>query len=631
MKRYLLTLVLSGLTLWGFGQENRSIDGAGNNLDHGEWGMAGTSLKRVTTNGYGNGMSSPSGQNRPSAREISNVLGDQQQSIPNALGLSDYIWAWGQFIDHDITLVHTESGEHHNIAIPECDQHFDPMCTGTQEMPLERSSYDPTTGTSLANPRQQINVISSYIDASVVYGISPEHNTWMRSFVDGKLKMAPDGFLPYNTVTGNPAFPIDPNAPDMVIATPGVTKYFVSGDVRANEHPALTSLHTLFVREHNRLCDQLKAQNPIWDDAHLYERARKMVGAYIQAVTFEEFLPAMGVTLSPYLGYDSEEQASVMQAFSVAAYRFGHSTVSSDIVLLDANGSSDGMPDLDLAQSFFNPTILPDLGIEPVFRGLATQAHQELDLKVIPELRNFLFGPPGSGGLDLLSLNLQRGREHGLADYNTIRVNVGLPALTDFSEITSNTTIQQQLESLYGDINDIDPWVGMMAEDHLSGKLFGETMHKILKMQFEALRNGDRYYYENDPALTEQQIQAIKNTKLADIIRRNTSIEFIQNDIFKAYPFDAVSTTQPEQDVFNLSVAPNPIGASFSVLLELERSSKTHIQITDIHGRVMQEMNLELTAGKQGVEIKDAASWANGLYLLTLTTEQGTSSIKIVK
>ena len=60
-------------------------------------------------------------------------------------------------------------------------------------------------------------------------------------------------------------------------------------------------------------------------------------------------------------------------------------------------------------------------GIAPVLRGLAAQVQQSVDTQIVPDVRNFLFGPPGAGGLDLASLNIQRGRDHGLSDYNSMR------------------------------------------------------------------------------------------------------------------------------------------------------------------------------------------------------------------
>ncbi len=150
-------------------------------------------------------------------------------------------------------------------------------------------------------------------------------------------------------------------------------------------------------------------------------------------------------------------------------------------------------------------------------------------------MRNFLFGAPGAGGFDLVSLNIQRGRDHGLPDYNSVRRQLGLTPKTSFATISSDLRIQRRLEEAYGDVERIDPWVGGLAEDHLTGALVGELIHTVLVEQFERLRDGDRCWYAEvfDP-LTVSQLERIR---LSDIIRMNTMIESeIPDDVFHAPP-----------------------------------------------------------------------------------------------
>lgn len=79
-------------------------------------------------------------------------------------------------------------------------------------------------------------------------------------------------------------------------------KTFVAGDIRAAEQPGLTSLHTLFMREHNRLCDVLSQQG-LTDDEEIYQIARKWVGGMIQSITYHEFLPALGIPMQVLLAW----------------------------------------------------------------------------------------------------------------------------------------------------------------------------------------------------------------------------------------------------------------------------------------------------------------------------------------
>lgn len=188
---------------------------------------------------------------------------------------------------------------------------------------------------------------------------------------------------------------------------------------------------------------------------------------------------------------------------------------------------------LALRDAFFNPMRITDEGgIDSLLRGLAAQRMQDVDVSVVDDVRNFLFGPPGSGGFDLVALNIQRGRDHGLPDYNTVRVALGLPPAADFDDITSNPDLAVELAQLYATVDDIDLWVGALAEDHKPGAAVGELVYHALKDQFERHRDGDRFWYEIDPEFTPDQIARIRRTKLSDVIRRNTQIRDMQPNVF---------------------------------------------------------------------------------------------------
>jgi peroxidase len=169
-------------------------------------------------------------------------------------------------------------------------------------------------------------------------------------------------------------------------------------------------------------------------------------------------------------------------------------------------------------------------GADPILKYLATDNAQEIDNKIVPELQNFLFGPPGAGGFDLASLNIQRGRDHGLADYNTTRAAYGLPKVTTFAQITANKTVQQELKKLYGSVDNIDLWVGGLAEDHVAGGSVGPLFQSIIATQFEHIRDGDRLWFEN--LYTGADLANLENTTLAQIIARNTVDTDLQTDVF---------------------------------------------------------------------------------------------------
>ncbi|MCW5519453.1 T9SS type A sorting domain-containing protein [Aureitalea sp. L0-47] len=635
MKKLLLTTAFL-ITIHGFAQVNRTYDGTNNNPNNPNWGAALEHFRNFVTNGYNDLISEPGGQDRPNPRKVSNAIGSQSEFTPNELGLSDFIWGWGQFIDHDVNLNDDNFDEPNNIPVPNCEPLFDPDCTGTMTLRMFRSKSDPATGTSINNPRKHINDITSYIDGSLVYGSEEDRADWLRTFEDGKMKMSAGDLLPWNTIDGEYDSPIDPSAPFMVLdGFPLPEKFFVGGDIRVNEQPGLACFHTLWVREHNRLCDEIKAANPSWSDEEIFQRARKIVGALIQAVTYEEFLPHIGIQLDPYTGYDENVQPDITNTFSAAAYRFGHTMVNGRLVRFEENGDDWMFGAKDLRDGFFRPEILRDEGgIEPFFRGLAAQEHQFVDPLIMDDIRNFLFGQPGAGGIDLLSINLARARERGLPDYNTIREDLQLTPHTDFNSLTSDGDLSQRLETVYGDISKVDPWIGFMSEDHLPNALIGEGLHEMLKFQFQSLRDGDRYYYENDPAFTAAEIDEIKNTKLSEVILRNTIIEILQEDVFIAIPRGQLAVELfpfPEVRSIELSAYPNPVQKYFNLVIENARPSSATLNIYGVGGQVVSTRSVQLNRGRNEINFELSDQLASGLYVITLESDSGAGQLKLIK
>lgn len=493
----------------------RSIDGSGNHAADPTRGATHILLSRWVPAAYADGVQALAGQNRLSSRAISNMVSAQPASFPNTRGASDFLWQWGQFLDHDIDLTDgANPPELANIAVPAGDPYFDPDGTGTMTITFNRSLYDLASGISTDNPRQQINEITAWIDASNVYGSDQERALALRTNDGtGRLRVSDGDLLPFNT-------------DGLANAGGNSAALFLAGDVRANEQVGLTALHTLFVREHNRLADEIRAANPGLGGEEIYQRARRMVGAQMQVITYREYLPTLlgPDALARYEGYRPEVNANIANIFATAAYRYGHSALSPTLLRLDAQGNEIAAGHLALRDAFFAPQRLTDEdGIEPILRGLAHQVCESIDPYVIDDVRNFLFGPPDAGGFDLAALNIQRGRDHGLPDYNAVRIAFNLAPRRRFAEINADAEIQTRLAAAYASVDDIDVWVGGLAEPPRPGAMVGELVFTVLKAQFEALRDGDRYWYQR--TLTPEEIEQVENTRLADIIRRNTAID----------------------------------------------------------------------------------------------------------
>ncbi len=482
----------------------RSVDGRDNNPRDRSIGSAGTRLRRLAPAAYADGVSALAGTGRPGPREVSNAVSARPAPIPNEDGASAYLWQWGQFVDHDLDLVGSAvPPEPAPIAVPAGDPSFDPLGTGTVTIRFNRSAFDPATGTVSSRPREQVNSITGWIDASMVYGSDDSRARSLRSLDGtGRLRTSPGDLLPMDS-----------------------RGQFLAGDTRVNEQIGLISIHTLFLREHNRLADLVRAERPLASDEEIYQRARRLLGAEVAIVTYEEFLPILlGPSALPrYRHYDPKLDAGITNEFATAGYRFGHSTLNPILLRLDEHGQEIPAGHVPLARAFGMPgRILNEGGIDPVLRGLAAQAAEEIDPYVVDDVRNSLFGPPGSGGLDLVSLNIQRGRDHGLPSYSAMRKALGLPRVQRFDQISSDPEIRARLASVYGSVDDVDLWVGGLAEDHVPGALLGPVFHEIVRRQFLALRDADRYWYER--SLTPAERSVVDGVRLADIVRRNTGI-----------------------------------------------------------------------------------------------------------
>jgi peroxidase len=616
----------------------RSYDGTNNNVGFRktDWGAADIPLFRELPAAYGptDPKNAMGGINRPTARKISNLVIDEPVTTFNGRGLSAFVYVWGQFIDHDMSLTPTGTTESVPVVLPPDETVF------TEAIPFTRSEV--REGTGVTTVRDQTNLNTSWLDASMIYGADSVRANYLRTRKNGKLRTSAGNYLPYNTITGELGAPIDPKAPSMANDGDHTIKTFVAGDVRAAEHPGLSGLHTLFLREHNRICDRLVAQG-LRNDELIYQLARKEIGALIQAITYQEFLPAIGITLNPYSGYRPNVRPDIMNTFATAGYRIGHTMVADDILLF-TNACEEVEPgELDLVDVFWAPQMLINYGLEPYMKGFAAHTQYETDTKINSVLRNMLFGSPNDPvrfGIDLGSLNIQRGRDHGLPDYNTARrYYTGSKAL-NFSQITTNTVVAANLQSLYGSVDNIDLWIGILAEDHLPGKSVGNTMHRMLKAQFENLRDGDYYFYRFDPFLPLSTKAALVRTKFSDVLKRNTTLTSLQDNVFFTLECPVNDTAEvaarkiapavkslDENGNTELKMYPNPATSMVTVDLGNTDQSST-IKLFNANGVLLKTIT---PGAKQKFVRIDISGLPKGMYMISIQNDKGTKSLKLIK
>ena len=499
------------LPSWKAGEYSK-ITGRKNNLDRKSWGAANKKLTRMMDADTSRNLESG---DLPNPRHISNIVSNQNKNTSNAKGLSDMFWLWGQFLDHDITLIHTDEGKPADIPVPEKDPVYEGIINS---LPFNRSKLTN-------NNRHALNSITSYIDGSNIYGSDNQTSIKLRSLQGGKMRME-NGLLPKHD------------------------GFFLAGDERANEHFGLTAMHTLWVREHNRIADAIACKHPRWKDKKIYKEARRIVIAKLQSITYNEFLPALlGPNALPdywedISGYNGGMQANISNVFAAGAYRFGHSMLSPTLLRLNEYGEELELEDeygtkidgnVRLRDAFFQPKKVEEAGITPIMRGFASQVAQAADPMIVDDVRNFLFQVPGiTQGFDLAALNIQRGRDHELPSYNDVRESLGLQRINSFKHRIWREDFRDRLQQAYTHTDEIDLWVGGLSEKAHRKALVGRTLKAIFIEQFKRLRHGDRFWYENEGQFSYDDIQKLNEITLADVIKQNTSIIHIQDNIFIA-------------------------------------------------------------------------------------------------
>ncbi|XP_066945856.1 peroxidase-like [Macrobrachium rosenbergii] len=527
----------------------RAIDGSCNNRANKNWGKAGTAFQRILAPDYEDGVNahrqkSVTGRPLPSARMISSKVVLHQHDVYENLTI--LIMQWGQFLDHDVT--HTpitkgkdlsditcckrgqrrEPNELHPdclpIEIPEADDFYGQF--GQRCMEFVRSMPAPRPDCNFG-PREQMNQITSFIDASNVYGSRSEEAKALRTFSGGQLKV--------NMHNGHPLLPSNPNE---CRDSSGNFACFKAGDSRVNEQPELAVMHTIWVRQHNKLARALSDLNPGWTDEILYQEARRIVAAQMQHITYKEYLPiVLGRNFMETFGlvprkegyapgYREDIDPTVTNAFAAAAFRYGHTLIAGNMEGYGKFGTVE--QNLRLSENQFSPFFLyrPG-GLDSLLRGLSIQASEKFDHHFTNELTQHLFGGRRPFGMDLVALNIQRARDHGIPNYNKWRQICALPLAKSFDDLRDVMVPQviEQLRVLYDDVNDIDLFIGGIAETPSSGSLLGYTFLCIVGDQFARLRLGDRFFYENgglQSSFNEAQLDEIRKTSLARVMCDNS-------------------------------------------------------------------------------------------------------------
>uniref|UniRef100_A0A914VNX5 Chorion peroxidase n=2 Tax=Plectus sambesii TaxID=2011161 RepID=A0A914VNX5_9BILA len=526
----------------------RSQSGWCNNLRKPHFGSAHSAFQRLLPAVYDDDFNAPrskgvSGQALPSARAVTTTA----FGLASRESTSRTIWMmqWGQYLDHDIS--QTPNAVETNGSAPYCT-HCNSGTTNPQCLPIMIPANDPHFPASRGclnfvrsgnarqstGPREQMNTLSAFVDASQVYGSNACTTKSLRTMTNGLL----------NTSNGGKLLP--QNANDTTCRSTN-TSCFSAGDFRVNENIALTSVQTLWMLEHNRIATELKKLNPTWNDETLYQETRKIIIAMHQHITYKEYIPKVvgpdmakqfdiqPLTSNFYYGYNASIDATLLNEFSTAAYRFGHSLVQEQFELRKGGAISEK---LNLTDVFSEPSGLFRTNfLDYMLNGMSGQASQLCDAQFPKALRDRLFESKTEAfsGFDLPAFNIQRGRDHGLPPYVAYRKLFNLSVPKSFADLTTymDSATVEGLKKVYASVEDIDLFVGIVSETPLAGAEVGPTGARIIADQFSRLKKGDRYWFEGRSTLlfTMEQLIEIRKITLAKVVCTHTNVN-IQPDVF---------------------------------------------------------------------------------------------------
>jgi hypothetical protein len=457
------------------------------------------------------------------------------------------------------------------------------------------------------------NLNTSFLDLNQVYGPDATIAAALRSGTGGRLRHDDyQGTSLFRTEFGPVKVDYDVAYLPASRATTGLhvdtsfnrllhEEVVTAGDPRTSENMGLLQLQVLFFREHNWQADRLAVAHPDWDaerdDERLYQEARRRTIATWQHLLLDEWAPAvfgpdLVEQLGPYRGYDPDADPTTSVVFATTALRYGHSALH-PYAPRDASGAistrtgieampPDGtLPNVGQINNGISP--MGHYGLaggspEHILRGMLATRANPVGVVYSAAIHDIAFV---SGGTDLFTLDLARGRDNGIPPYHVVRTvyggfgdegrwdseaqadtiteaekramidagkklerRSGLDGFLRFAAADpANPTedeviVATEIREIYRRADSIDPMVGLLAEPHVDGSSVGRTMQNVIADQLRRSRDADRYWYENNQ-FTEDELREIKATTMRDLLTRHFDLEGVPDEAFRPMTFDA--------------------------------------------------------------------------------------------
>lgn len=516
----------------------RTANGTWNNLENPKEGAAGTRFQRNVAN---DAIRPETGKKlmTPNPREISRRLLTRGETMKEIPFLNLLAAAWIQFQNHDwISHGENQSRAVHEIPLMNSDparikyRQTHMFVAKTQSDPTYRPEGEQT-------PITHINEVTHWWDGSQIYGSDQKTVDYLRSGIDGKLRISKDGTLP-----------VDKN---------GIEE---TGFMR-NWWVGLAMLHCLFVREHNAICDRLNSVHPDWDDNRLFNVARLVNAAVIAKIHSVEWTPAIlpnhcldialnanwfGILTNlfrsrknrktvadinvrnPELGgvvgnpIDKHNSPYGLTEEFVEVYRM-HSLLPESLILrkIEDENHLETIPLTETRQAG-SSKITRRIPLTDLFYSFGKMHPGQLVLNNYPRFLQEM-SIPGNPLFDLGAVDLLRARERGVPRYNEFRRQLGLNPIETFDDLTDDTEQIRVIRELYeDDVEMLDLMIGTLAEGHRpTGFGFGETMFQIFMLNATRRLQADRFYTDdyNVQVYTEEGLAWIDTTDFKTVLLRH--------------------------------------------------------------------------------------------------------------
>ncbi|XP_050443430.1 peroxidase mlt-7-like isoform X2 [Adelges cooleyi] len=557
----------------------RSINGSCNNLQNPAWGASFTPFYRLIDAEFDDGHKSfrlqSNGEPLPNARILTITLfADKYRQCSHKN--NELLVPWGQFITHDIayspvnsvdssfpdTLDHCddEPAPEECTAAIRLDPH-DPVY-GKYKLPLLKFMRSVTSDNFSCPlvPTTVLNQNTHYIDASNVYGSDEKLASNLRLYDGGQLRFSVVGkeqYCPFDTSI------------QVTNATEKSTPIaFLAGDGNVNQNLAIALFQNLFLRFHNYLANKLQSQHPSWSDEKVYQESRRIVGAVNQIITYDHFLPILlGKDYIDRYGingktkYDSTLSATMSQEMTSSAFRLIHNIIPAKYNFIDSNYTM--YEEEEPSKLFLKPDSLIG-NVDGILRGFVETPGRAPRASYNRLIANIVVTAPAKNivtGFDLLSYDIQRGRDNGLPPYNKMRKLCGLRKVNSFDALSDYITEEniEKLKSMYSSVDDIDYHVGILLEKPLNDSMVGPSAACVIADTFYRLKNGDRFFYdvENQPgSFTSDQIKSLKNITLSHVICATSNLEQMQKETFSLVDHVRIMSLKPSCKNYNIDLSP---------------------------------------------------------------------------